>query len=111
MKASGNGTASLLDLTTVRNLVLRSRPPQAPGPGREAASGGAVRPLALSPGRQAMHQVLFAHGWNPAAQGLPCKPANTGLHAADLRLRVPAQPAPAAGGRRGHPARLECGRP
>lgn len=72
----GSGVAQVLKVrlihATVRNLVLRGRPPQAPGNGREAAPGGDLLPLALPPGPQAMHQVLFAHGWQPARQGLPC---------------------------------------
>ncbi len=72
----GSGVAQVLKVrlihATVRNLVLRGRPPQAPGPGREATHGADVPPLPLPPGLQAMHQVLFAQGWRPAQQGLPC---------------------------------------
>jgi hypothetical protein len=72
----GSGVAQVLKVrlihATVRNLVLRGRPPQAPGTGRESALGSEVPALVLQAGQQAMHQVLFAHGWKPATQGLPC---------------------------------------
>lgn len=72
----GSGVAQVLKVrlihAMVRNLVLRGRPPQAPGPGREATHAGDVPPLPLPPGPQAMHQVLYALGWRPALQGLPC---------------------------------------
>jgi hypothetical protein len=70
--ADGSGRAQILKVrlihATIRYLILR-------GSMAEADLTGMVAPLHVAetlvaaPG---MHQALFAHGWNTAADGLPC---------------------------------------
>lgn len=63
----GGGIAQILKVrlihATIRNLILRGRPEDAPG---------AIDPLALPAQPKQMHQVLFAKGWNVDRHGLPC---------------------------------------
>ncbi|MFN7916319.1 MAG: oxygenase MpaB family protein [Vicinamibacterales bacterium] len=63
----GGGIAQILKVrlihATIRNLILRGHPDDAPA---------AVAPLASPVPPKQMHQVLFSHGWNVQQRGLPC---------------------------------------
>ena len=63
----GTGLPQILKVrlihATIRYLILRGDPGQ-------ADPRGAIAPL--QGGAAGMHQALFAHGWNTAADGLPC---------------------------------------
>lgn len=70
----GSGIAQVLKVrlihATIRNLILRGDPQDA---GTAAlAAAPPVAPLAALRASKNMHQALFAHGWNTAADGLPC---------------------------------------
>jgi hypothetical protein len=72
----GGGLAQVLKVrlihAAVRNLILRAEPEQALRGLREGLNDGAVAPLLSLRTAPSMHQALFAHGWNIAADGLPC---------------------------------------
>jgi hypothetical protein len=63
----GGGVAQALKVrlihATIRHLVLRGPPAQAPG-------APALPPLAPAGG--GLHHTLYAHGWDTATNGLPC---------------------------------------
>jgi hypothetical protein len=76
---SGGGIAQVLKVrlihATVRNLLLRGNPAQAAAAlqaGGGTFGAGDVPPVVLPLELRQFHHVLFAHGWKPAAQGLPC---------------------------------------
>ncbi len=62
---SGGGVAQALKVrlihATIRHLILRGAPPQAPAclPALSVAGGG-------------IYHMLYAHGWDSACDGLPC---------------------------------------
>jgi hypothetical protein len=64
---SGGGVAQALKVrlihATIRHLILRGEP---------GAQDTACPLPALAPQGPGMHQVLYAHGWDPARLGLPC---------------------------------------
>lgn len=66
----GGGIAQVLKVrlihATIRNLILRGSPEQA------LADPAPVPPLPGLRGTPRMHHALFAHGWDSAADGLPC---------------------------------------
>jgi hypothetical protein len=77
----GGGIAQILKVrlihATVRNLILRGSPESTlaalPAPGTaKTKSAGLVPPLSLGNAPDNMHQTLFAHGWNPSDEGVPC---------------------------------------
>lgn len=65
----GSGIAQVLKVrlihATIRNLILHGDP-------LDARAGSAVAPLPALLGSKNMHEALFAHGWDTAADGLPC---------------------------------------
>ncbi len=65
----GSGIAQVLKVrlihATIRNLILHGDP-------QNAERALAIPPTPALRGTQNLHQALFAHGWNTAAQGLPC---------------------------------------
>jgi hypothetical protein len=69
---AGGGIAQIFKVrlihATVRNLILRNSPQDAQN--RNTLS--LVPPLPALQETDDMHQVLFAHGWDVAADGLPC---------------------------------------
>ena len=68
--SAGAGVAQVLKVrlihATIRNLILHGEP------SRAATVATVVPPLASLRSSQNMHHALFAHGWNIAADGLPC---------------------------------------
>jgi hypothetical protein len=79
---SGGGIAQTLKVrlihATIRHLLLRGNVQAAAAllstapPGRTASLAADVPPLRLPLGQYKLPHVLFAHGWKPAADGLPC---------------------------------------
>lgn len=67
---AGGGVAQVLKVrlihATIRNLILRGSPEQA------LADPVPVPPLPGLRGTPRMHHAMFAHGWDTAADGLPC---------------------------------------
>jgi ER-bound oxygenase mpaB/B'/Rubber oxygenase, catalytic domain len=68
----GGGIAQVFKVrlihATVRNLILRNSPQDA----QAANAATVIAPLEALKNTDDMHQVLFAHGWDIAADGLPC---------------------------------------
>ena len=66
--ADGGGVAQTLKVrlihATIRHLILRGSPAAA------IAAGTALAPLPAE--GASLHQTLYAHGWDVAADGLPC---------------------------------------
>jgi len=68
---SGGGFAQALKVrlihATIRHLILRGAPPRDAGPLAAAPSLPAMVPVGGG-----MYHILYAHGWDSAADGLPC---------------------------------------
>ena len=71
--ADGGGVAQTLKVrlihATIRHLILRGSPAAAL---RQRAAGLAAAIPALPAQGASLHQSLYAHGWDIAADGLPC---------------------------------------
>lgn len=75
----GGGVAQIFKVrlihATIRNLILRGNPQniiESLQSGANAESLGVIPMLGELQQTDDMHQLLFAHGWNVPAEGLPC---------------------------------------